>query len=95
MRFPLLSLMGAGLLATMIGCESKPAPGPTTPRGEIDVNTRPGDVDVKIDRDADGKKAVDVDVSPGGVNVDVDGREIRQGIQERREERREERATNP
>lgn len=57
--------------------------------GKVEVNTGPGGVDVDIKRNPlDTKRAVDVDVNPGGgVNVDVNGENIRERLQERREER--------
>lgn len=93
MRVNRWSIICAGLLATvLIGCENRPA-GPAVEverrDGTIDANTGANGVDVDIDRDVDGRKGVDVDVAPGRVNVDVDGAEIRDRIQERREERRE------
>jgi hypothetical protein len=91
MRVRTWSIFGAGLLAiALVGCETRDAgTGVNVDRrdGDIDVKTGPGGVDVDIDRDADGRKGVDVDVAPGRVNVDVDGAEIRERIQERREER--------
>ena len=60
-----------------------------TPNRDVLVNTGPGGVDVDVNRNrpAGGKK-VDVDVRPGGgVDVNVDGAAIREGIQERRAER--------
>ncbi len=60
-----------------------------SPRRNVEVNTGPGGVDVDINgrQPATGKK-VGVDVAPGGgVDVNVDGAAIRDGIQQRRAER--------
>src|SRR6185295_2322982 len=87
----------------LVGCDAKvrstAAPNETKteirvdtdrPRG-VDVDVRPLDqkkVDVDVARPRDDKK-VEVDVGRGGVKVDVDGKPLRERIDERREERRE------
>ena len=57
--------------------------------GNVEVNTGPGGVDVDVNRNRPSTgKGVDVDVKPGGgVDVNVNGPAIREGIQERRAER--------
>jgi hypothetical protein len=60
-----------------------------TPRREVEVNTGPGGANVSVNgnQPSTGKK-VGVDVGPGGgVDVNVNGPAIREGIQERRAER--------
>lgn len=87
---------------TEIHNQTKPDIKVETPRGDMDVKTVHGGVDIDVDRKrtppdvpplSDGN--ADVQVTPGGgVKADVDGAAIRERIQERREEKELERDLN-